>query len=143
MTASNIERFDRIVALVLGDLYTSFPCPVRLLASSYIENALAHDDDIGAEVMTESGEFFNHTMNWLDQAGYLQMQSIHTLSGTARGVVLTAKGLEALRAVPASLEGQASLGERLIEQTKINSGEGIKALMGEVIGLAVRGVAGM
>lgn len=82
-------------------------------------------------------------MSWLEQAGYLRLQNIDTQLGIAREVVLTAKGLEALRAVPLSLEGQASLGERLVKQAKSSSSEGLKTLMGEVIGAAVRGAVGI
>ena len=122
---------------MLGELYSTFPCPM------YIDPAKYAPSHVVGELLNEEAEFLNHTLNWLQQAGYILIGDLRHNTGGATGVVLTAKGLEALRAVPASLEGQASLGERLVEQTKINSGEGIKALVGEVIGLAVRGVAGI
>ncbi|OXS14894.1 hypothetical protein CGX12_11785 [Zobellella denitrificans] len=143
MTTSNIERFDQIVAQVLGDLYTSFPCPATLKATSYIENALAYNDFLGAEVITGDGEFFNNSLGWLAQAGYLRCSQIDAQLGIAGGVVLTAKGLEALRAVPASLEGKCSLGERLATQAKSSGADAIRSLVGEVIGAAVRGATGV
>lgn len=143
MDFSNIERFDHIVAKVLGELYSAFPCPKTLPATDFVEEALTHSDFIGADVASENGEFFNHTIQWLADAGYLKMSELETQLAIARGAVLTAKGLEALRAMPGSLEGKSSLGERLAEQAKSSSGEGIKALVGEVIGAAVRGMTGI
>lgn len=143
MYASNIEQFDHIVAKVLGELYSTFPCPKNLSATDFVDDALTHNDFIGADVASENGEFFNHTIQWLSDAGYLKLGEIRTQTATVTRVVLTAKGLESLRAMPASLEGKASLGERLADQAKSSGGESIKALVGEVIGAAVRGAAGM
>lgn len=122
---------------MLGELYSTFPCP------KFIDPAKYAPSHIPGEPLNEEAEFLNHTLKWLQQAGYILIGNLNLNTGGATGVVLTAKGLEALRAMPASLEGKASLGERLADQAKSSGGEGIKALVGEVIGAAVRGAVGI
>lgn len=72
-------------------------------------------------------------MKWLVDAGY-----IHGTSLEYEGIndaVLTAKGLEVLKATPDSLQG--SLGERLVEAVKADSREVGRTVLGQIIGLGV------
>lgn len=118
---------------MLGYLYSTFPSPSFVSPTDYVE----HYDE--SNPISREVAFLNDTLCWLQQAGYISFNQIRQNTGGASGAVLTAKGLEALRAVPQSLSSKASLGERLAGQAKSGSGEAIKALVGEVVGLAARG----
>lgn len=143
---SNIERFDYIVVQALAELYGRFPVRGALLANRFIlsddgqpiealspqdEQELGFDDPGHFYFVQKAFAF--ETLRWLVEAGYV--------SGEPKGeayiidAVLTAKGLEVLRAVPDSL--QSSLGEQIQAAAKGGAGEAVRALIGQVVGLGV------
>src|SRR5690606_29713711 len=115
MPVSNIQRFDEITGKVLAALYEAFPVPIYLPAAQFVEQPTRQCDHMG-EVPSEEAEFFIACVKWLAEAGYLKLSG--TNYGCASDVVLTAKGLETLKAVPKSLHDSPSIGEQLIEATK-------------------------
>lgn len=116
MTISNIQRFDEITGKVLASLYQSFPVPMNLPAADFVEPATRICEHLGDEIPSEEAEFFIACVEWLAEAGYLKLRETHY--GFALDVVLTAKGLETLKAVPQSLNDNESIGEQLIEATR-------------------------
>lgn len=115
MAASNIQRFDEITGKVLAALFEAFPVPTYLLAARFVEQPTRICAHMG-EVPSEEAEFFIACVEWLAEAGYIKLRG--TNHGCASDVVLTAKGLETLKAVPKSLHDNTSIGEQLIEATK-------------------------
>jgi hypothetical protein len=137
MTASNIEQFDVITGRVLSALYENFPVPRYLLVQEFVGEVFEFDDLLGVELINDEGAFFLASVKWLANAGYMEFSEEIHLNGFA-DVVLTAKGLETLKAVPASLQTGPSLGEKLVDATKGGAKEVVRGLVGEVLSLGSR-----
>lgn len=145
---SNIERFDTIVVLALAELYSRFPVHQYLASSKFIvteegehidglspdaEGELFAEDPYLKDPYFKRRNFAFDSLRWLVDAGY-----IHGTPAAYNGIenaVLTAKGLEVLKATPDSLQG--SLGERLVEAVKADSRDVGRAVLGQIIGLGV------
>ncbi len=142
---SNIERFDTIVVLALADLYSRFPVRQYLASSKFIvtedcehidglspeaEGHLYDEDPYLTDPYFKRKEFAFDSLRWLVDAGCTPV----AYDGI-REAVLTAKGLEVLKAIPDSLQG--SLGERLVEAVKADSREVGRTVLGQIFGLAV------
>ncbi len=145
---SNIERFDTIVVLALAELYSRFPVRQYLASSKFIvtedgehidglspeaEGHLFAEDPYLKDPYFKRKEFAFDSLRWLVDAGYLHGTPV-AYDGI-NNAVLTAKGLEVLKATPDSLQG--SLGERLVEAVKADSREVGRAVLGQILGLGV------
>ncbi|MGL6488008.1 hypothetical protein ACSZNF_13735 [Aeromonas hydrophila] len=145
---SNIERFDTILVLALADLYSRFPVRQYLASSKFIvteegehidglspeaEGHLYDEDPYFKDPYFKRKEFAFDSLRWLVDAGYLHGTPV-AYDGI-NDAVLTAKGLEVLKATPDSLQG--SLGERLVEAAKADSREVGRTVLGQIIGLGV------
>ncbi|MGU5652243.1 hypothetical protein [Aeromonas allosaccharophila] len=145
---SNIERFDTIVVLALAELYSSFPVPRYLASSKFIvtedgehidgltpeeEGLLFDEDPYLNDPYFKRKQFAFESLRWLVEAGYLH--GIPAAHDGIRNAVLTAKGLEVLKAIPDCLQG--SLGERLVEAVKADSREVGRSVLGQIIALGV------
>ncbi|EKT4469995.1 hypothetical protein QEM11_000803 [Pseudomonas putida] len=137
MTTSNIQQFDEFTGQVLGALYEVFPVPRPLLIKQFIEDGYTFDDHIGADIANQQGEFFLACIYWLGEAGYLRFKDRAHGFGVTEAV-LTAKGLEALKAVPTSLGGGPSLGDQLVDATKSGTKSVLGSLAGEVLSVGSR-----
>ncbi|WP_310597153.1 hypothetical protein [Aeromonas aquatica] len=143
MTISNIDRFDTTVVLALAELYSSFPVRQDLLASAFIlteegehiEGILEQDERyLGPEdLYHKRKEFAFYSLHWLLEAGYMHGSPYR--QDAIEDAVLTAKGLEVLKATPDSLQG--TLGERLQEVAKNGAGAAASALVGKMVGLGL------
>lgn len=122
MTISNIERFDEITAQVLGRLYEEFPLPIYLPAADFITSATCYCDAVCADVPSPDARFFEASVVWLGDTGYLRYEEHMRQVAGFRDIVLTARGLEVLKSIPESLSGQ-TLGERLVAGAKTGGKE--------------------
>jgi hypothetical protein len=116
----NMRDFNEITALILGQLYTSFPIPMKL-----DEDALASALGLQNRHAPMSSErpfdhLLSHTVQWLTNEDFIR--SLHPIP-LAR-LVLTAKGMAAMNVVPPSLS--RPLGSELAEATEQASTEGAK-----------------
>ncbi|WP_296263961.1 hypothetical protein [Pseudomonas sp. UBA6562] len=137
MTISNIQQFDEITGQVLGALYESFPVPRHLLIKQFVEGGFTFDEHMAADTPNERGEFFIACIEWLAEAGYLTFGDQSHGSGFI-SAVLTAMGLEALKAVPSSLSAGLSLGDQLVNATKSGTKSVLGGLAGEVLSVGSR-----
>lgn len=103
---TNIQLFDEITAKLFANLYESFPLPADINCLSVTG---CHEVEAGICV---------HTLRWLGDEGFINVGQMYQHGGG--GIVLTSKGLAALKAVPSGLEGKTSIGERL--QAAVNAG---------------------
>lgn len=140
MTTSNIQKFDEITGRVFGALYENFPVARHLLIEDFLEDGLSYNEHAQGDFPNQNGEFFFACVEWLAEAGYLRVSEKLHDSGFD-GVVLTAKGLEALKAVPASLTVGPSLGDQLVDATKSGTKNVVGRLAGEVLSVGSRFVA--
>lgn len=136
MAVSNIEKFDEITGKIFAELYLSFPLPKMLMAGAIVENAMQYDERYGTEVPTEDAEFFIATADWLMQAGYLTCKTYPYLR--VDNAILTAKGLEVLKAIPKSIASTTSIGEQLATTAKEGGKEVARGLVSEALGLGAR-----
>ena len=107
MTSPNTEAFNVSVALILARLYESFPAPLTLSTR-----------DLDPDATPEALAVHDHTIAFLEREGFL-VRSGGDDSGVIHfGVVLSTRGLALLKAVPESLSGSESVGERLVQIAK-------------------------
>lgn len=137
MTTSNIQKFDEITGQVFSALYESFPVARRLFIKDFLDDGYIYDERVQTEVPSISGEFFKACIEWLAEAGYLRYGGKLQYSGFG-DVVLTSKGLEALKALPVSLSAGPSLGEQLIDASKSGTRSVLGSLAGEVLSVGSR-----
>ncbi|UXZ55958.1 hypothetical protein LOS15_08020 [Halomonas sp. 7T] len=136
-----MEKFNRLVGLLFGTLYEEFPVPLRLDAGDYLEKTIDEDDYEGS---FNFSEYFEHTVKWLETAGYIWIsQDFSSMDGYEVEVVLSEKGLEVLRRVPSSLEGSESIGERLARFAKSKTSEAVGVLISAAISSAISNGAGV
>ncbi|WP_322979280.1 hypothetical protein [Pseudomonas sp. C11] len=136
MTMSNIEKFDEITGEVFAKLYLNFPVPCLLRSAEYVANSTEYNEHIGADVPTKEAEFFFASIRWLEDAGYIATKAENEFY--VAEVVLTSKGLEVLRAMPSSLQGKASIGERLGDTAAKGGKEIARMLVSEALALGTR-----
>ncbi len=133
MAVSNIEKFDALTGKILGALYLEFPVPVALRVEDFVEKPA---QAASLEIPSKEAEFFIATVQWLCNTGYLVGEvKPYTRIDNA---VLSAKGLEVLKHVPASLNTRASLGEHLAQATKSGSEEVAKGVVSELLSVGAK-----
>lgn len=136
MAVSNIEQFDDITGKIFAELYQSFPMPKTLMAESVVESATYYHEKSQMDLPTKEAEFFIATADWLMQAGYLTCITCpYTRIDKA---VLTAKGLEVLKAVPVSVSSKSTIGEALTTTAQEGGKEVARGLVAEALGLGVK-----
>jgi hypothetical protein len=137
MTTSNIKRFDEVTGLVLGALYESFPIPRPLFAGSFQSDSDSRDDVVDSGTPHDAEAFFFACVEWLAEAGYLRFADIQQTLGY-HNCVLTAKGLEVLKAMPDSLSTGPTLGEQLVDAAKSGVKGAVGSAAGKVFSLGVK-----
>lgn len=136
MAVSNIEMFDDITGKIFAALYQSFPVPRYLMAESFVDVAMQFSEKHDMDIPTQEAEFFIATAQWLIQAGYLTGTPYPYLR--VDDAVLTAKGLEVLKAIPDSVSSKASIGEQLANTAKEEGREVFRGLVGQALGIGAR-----
>lgn len=108
---SHIESFNRCTAQIFSELYRSFPLRVDISSRNLPEALFSdiHDEDF--EGAFERLVVFERTGSWLVRAGYIWAEQI--AEQTISEAVLSPKGLEILKAMPAAISGEETLGERM------------------------------
>lgn len=106
------------------------------MAGSFVENAMQSDERYGTDLPTEDAEFFIATAEWLMQAGYITCKPYPYIR--IDDAVLTAKGLEVLKAIPKSVASTSSIGEQLAASAKEGGKEVARGLVSEAFGIGVR-----
>jgi hypothetical protein len=124
----NIEEFNEITAVIFGQLYNSFPKPTKVDPEA-VASALGLQD---RQARMSSGRTFyevlSHTVQWLTNEDFIR--SGHPVP--FERLVLTAKGLSIMNAVPESLS--RSLGSEIADATKEASTERGKRKIAELMG---------
>ncbi|WP_433770875.1 hypothetical protein [Pseudomonas putida] len=135
MTVSNIEMFDDITGKIFAALYQSFPMPSYLSVDDFVDSATKFSEKHGMEISTPEAAFFIATAEWLIDAGYLTGTTYPDLY--VEKAVLTAKGLEVLKAIPDSVSSKASIGEQLANTAKEEGREAFRGLVGQALSIGV------
>lgn len=133
----DIERFDHYVARILGALYEEFPVKTDLDVRRLTGHARMNED--GAICAPDGRESRNAriayaTIEWLVDAGYVRAQEPRFPIGF-RQCVLTAEGLRALGAVPDSLPGGETVGDRIAGFVREGAADLARNLVRAALGL--------
>jgi len=135
----NMEKFNNLVGLIFGKLYEGFPVPLHITPTLFLESVISEDDEDGS---FNFSEYFSSTVKWLEAADYIRISLDRSSgSGVAFDVILSERGLEALRRVPSSLEGKESIGERLVNYSKSKASEAVSTLISLAITTTLQGGA--
>lgn len=127
----NIRRFNERVGYVFGVLYREFPRriyvkPIDVVGYTFKDDKSpfdfdthkfeAVDPETGADIRLSLHDMdeIDDTIIWLRDTGYIDYEDHNPHLYFSR-VVLTAKGLEVLKVVPATLNASKSFGEQLGE----------------------------
>ncbi|MFW3895931.1 hypothetical protein [Pseudomonas bharatica] len=141
MAVTNIEMFDDITGKVFATLYQSFPIPKYLGVAEFVETPMGYSERLGMDVPTREAEFFTATAQWLINAGYITGEPYPSMY--VSNALLTAKGLEVLKAIPDSLSTKASIGELLANTAQEEGKEIFRGLVGQALGLGARLISPM
>ncbi|WP_155988435.1 hypothetical protein [Thioalkalivibrio sp. AKL19] len=130
-----MEKFNLLVGLLFGKLYEEFPVAFRVTPEQFLEEIIEKEDYEGSFDFTE---YLESTVRWLETAGYIWVsQDLSDDGGVEFDVVLSENGLETLRKAPKSLEGTASIGERLSNFGKSKASDAVGTLVSLAITSAV------
>ncbi|KJH75612.1 hypothetical protein [Pseudomonas sp. ES3-33] len=145
MVKTNIERFDEMSAGILAHLYQSFPVHTGVsprIAGLTEAETLSYDPV--EETAVTSGErdpeteFFEATLAWLVQSGFVQRKDKGHFYCT---YVLTSLGLQALKHVPKPSLGSETLGEKLSTATKTGAKEMAKEALNQALSIGIQVLA--
>ncbi|MFQ1753526.1 hypothetical protein ACK4A1_01535 [Aeromonas veronii] len=131
---SNIEKFDDIAAKTFAILYERFPLPCYIAVEHFTEGRpILEDIAHGGQMPTDEVKLIDATFVWLVDAGYINGK-MNRFIGLSQAV-LTAKGLETLKATPDSLT--TSIGERLKEAVKQDGREITRSLVSQALSIGL------
>jgi hypothetical protein len=128
-TPANIHEFSTIAGLVFVQLYRAFPGSEDIDREVIAKAMGVIGNDWGAHKLPSGrsfGEMMMHTTIWLLDEGYTRSRGSHS----AEKVVLSEKGLAAMKAVPTGLTD--SLGAELRKATE--HGTFNVSAIGELVG---------
>jgi len=121
----NVEFFNRCVASVFSELYGAFPVPTDLHFNDLAIELWDDETDDGVSYL-DKYEVYAQSVSWLERAGYIWLNK--WCHHEAYGVVLSPKGLEALK-VPESLKKPSeTLGAQIrqaLEKGAMSSASGL------------------
>ncbi|HDT6080014.1 TPA: hypothetical protein QHC28_004739 [Aeromonas veronii bv. veronii] len=131
---SNIEKFDDIAAETFAILYERFPLPCYIAVEHFTEGRQAYEDiDHGGQMPTDEARLIDATFVWLVDAGYIK-GNVNRHIGIGQAV-LTAKGLETLKATPDSLT--APMGERIKDAVKQDGRDVARSLVSQALSIGL------
>jgi len=132
---SHIESFNRCAAQIFSELYLAFPLR-KNISSINLPEALfddISDEDFGG--VLERSVVFQRTGEWLVEAGYIWAEKV--TDETISGAVLSPKGLEILKAMPASISSDDTLGQRMGELLQRGSYDLLSKVVDKALAIGV------
>ena len=118
---NNIDVFNIAVGEIFRECYASFPIPTTIskgvIGHSVVEISRGYEQDVYNHDDIEF-EIVYSTILWLVRAGYIWLSKEPEKSDRTFDAVLSPKGLEVLNAVPASVSGSGTIGQRLTKGAK-------------------------
>jgi ribosomal protein S8 len=125
-TADNIDRFNRIALLTLELLYSSFPVPVDIEVSKLAKDTLP--TDVSFDGTWDSIQAAYHTVEFLQQEGFIQPTAYQSDANRVLHARLTMKGLAVL-GMPSSLQHK----EPLINEVRSTIKGGVRQASSEAV----------
>ena len=106
----NIKIFDTQVAIIFAKLYDNFPKKINIDCST-LE---MHSKDITIE---EHSEYCDATVTFLVENGFISVGKT-MIGGGYVDVILTIKGLNALKKIPKSISNKPTAGEIISDEVR-------------------------
>jgi len=133
----NIELFDLYVGKTFVKLYESFPLRCEL------DICEMTDKEFDEETLKTPKEcdIYRDTVIWLSESGYINYDAQHEYG--FRGVVLSAKGLELLKAIPESMQRKTGIGEKLSFIAKNGGDEALKQTVNAMLSMGLKMFGGV
>lgn len=131
----NIDLFNEYVAVILAQLYKSFPVKDDLDARKI--SGHEEEDEFGVirapdGRVSKEAEVAYHSVEWLVETGYVRSDE-HRYLRAFGGCVLTTEGLRLLQATPESKKVTEAAGDKLVRLVREGIGDqardAAKALM--------------
>lgn len=120
MGMKNIELFDLYAGKVLAKLYESFPLKIDIDVCEMLGLEIDQESlDIPKEC-----DIFNDTVEWLKQSGFIYYDQKFPYAYSR--VVLSAVGLETLKATPQSIKARDGVGEMMRDAVIRGKNEAIR-----------------
>ncbi|EAQ6128989.1 hypothetical protein AXA88_15535 [Salmonella enterica] len=131
---SNIDKFNDLAGRILGELYSVFPCPARLVPGNFYDFGCQSPDEV---LSSDNYLFFVSTVEWLISNGYIAASREQVWFSRA---VLTEKALETMNQIPESLDPNEtrSRGQMLVDAVKSGNTLVWKAVFSEIISAGVK-----
>jgi hypothetical protein len=131
----NIGRFNLVAGIIFARLYKMFPLRGVMLAEYLQQDCERLNLECGF-AKRELVRLFSDTMLWLRDNGYISFSDPPKINerGIFSNVVLTAKGLEALKKSPESIDTGETIGEAISKAIKDNVADRIAKLVTFALG---------
>lgn len=145
----NIQAFNRVVALVLADLYERFPVPVDIDPTDVGTEACDGFTEDEEEIFVIISSVAEETITFLGQEGIVRCLDSGGLDEAGfHSVRLTMKGLALLGRVPAGIDAPAeTFGSQIRAAADRGAADYLSNLVGQLfnasIGMGWRAVAGV
>jgi hypothetical protein len=122
---TNMDDFEKGVALVLAKLYKTFP-----------QSTVIYTNQLEAGASDETMKNYSGTIEFLTREGFISCGSMAGSGRAYANVVLTTKGLQILNAVPDAIKDKMPIGEKIIDTLKSGGKETLKNIVNQIITLA-------
>jgi hypothetical protein len=122
---TNIELFNGITGKVFANLYENFPLENEFQLANFLGDFIDPEEfTSGCNVpqMTEA------TVKWLERAGYIWLNNPLGAEGSFTAS-LTPKTLKILKETPDAIEPTSCIGDKIVEFSKEQFGEGMNQLV--------------
>jgi hypothetical protein len=136
-TPANIQEFNIIAALIFTQLYRAFPGVEDIDRKNIAKAMGVVGDDWGSHKLPSGrsfAEMMSFTNNWLASEGYIRALGFHA----AERVMLTEKGLAAMKVIPDGLKNPLGSELRKAAESGTFNASSIGDLIGGVIGGALK-----
>jgi hypothetical protein len=132
---TNIEVANIWIGYVFAKLYENFPMPFDVKVEDIVEATQEKPANGSVD------EFGLQLMIWLRDEGYIRGEDAPLgFSSLMDFTVLSERGLHVLNAVPPHLQHKKKIGEQLMEASKDLGKEGVKKVVGDLVGFAIGGM---
>lgn len=129
----NPQIFDICATFILGKAYESFPVQTEVDMFALYEEICDRFDDVSYDEASNALVVITSSIEWLRSYGYLTFQDAD--NNVARSVLLTEKGLRALRSVPKSIDVEReTVGDVLVAAGKEGTKEAVLRGVGLLFG---------
>lgn len=136
----NIQEFQTVAGLVLGQLYKDFPIRVDSIDRGAIAKAMGIEGNSSDAKLPSGRRFVDvvaHTIAWLERQNYIDSSLI---GSPAQHASLTEKGLAALNSPAATLG--SSVGTALVSGTAYGFPNQVAEVVGSLLGSFTKSFTG-